>query len=130
MECEIVATYNESGPSLMVKIVDDVYQARLEEAAEQEPAGDDVLNYSIATGPGQTIHKPIHENITLASLIEGKIIEKDTTFASVVGGKLTHKIPRPEIFEFIRGVIWNDNSLCYFFDNDLDSNSYYKVPSK
>ncbi|KAF9770745.1 hypothetical protein IL306_011644 [Fusarium sp. DS 682] len=88
-------------------------------ASEEEKNGN-VTNYMIAGGWLQGLGHSVHENITLASLIQAGLIPSGMTYRDVVGWTIS--VNKPEIFEFIRGVIWNDDPACYLF-NDKEHNN-------
>jgi hypothetical protein len=79
--------------------------------------------FKIAAGPGHLIGDPVHENISLAALIKAGQITA-TTYHTVVGGR-NKAIGDPSTWEFIRGVMWNDDPSSLLFDNKKDNNGSF-----
>ncbi len=52
------------------------------------------------------INAPVHETLTQISLIDAGITQHTESFE------------HPEVWEYIRGAIWNDDPDCLFFDED------------
>ncbi|KAJ8606414.1 hypothetical protein MRB53_040997 [Persea americana] len=70
--------------------------------------------YDIGFHSGPFSRSPVHENITIAALIRSNVTEfpKDSTYAT-----LTEKQ-----WEFIRGLVWNDDPSCLLFVDDATTN--------
>ncbi|CVL03394.1 uncharacterized protein FPRN_11750 [Fusarium proliferatum] len=111
-------------PEAQVQLRDFVYfRQRLLTIEEDEKRGI-VSNYMIAAGWGQNLGQSVHENITLAALIQAGIVPSGTTYRAVVGYLLS--IKKPDIFEFFRGVMWNDDPACYLFNDNEHNNGDFE----
>jgi hypothetical protein len=96
-------------------------QKQLDDAANENK--DAPRPYKIAAGPGHLIGDPVHENISLAALIKaGKI--SPTTYQTVVGGK-SIAVGDPNTWEFLRGVMWNDDPSSLLFDDRKENNGAF-----
>ncbi|WP_221417892.1 DUF4157 domain-containing protein, partial [Fulvivirga kasyanovii] len=80
--------------------------------AVQKKAQDDVVQKNEIEGPWNK-GDPVHENLTLQSLIKAGIVPEGTSFDD------------EEVFEYIRGVIWNDDPEGLLFDNNKKDNDNY-----
>ncbi|EWG55355.1 hypothetical protein FVEG_13365 [Fusarium verticillioides 7600] len=115
--------WEASAPEAHILIRDFVRsQERLLAAEEDEKSGK-VANYMVAAGIGQGVGQSVHENITLAALIQAGIVPSGMTYRDVVGYFLS--IKEPAIFEFFRGVIWNDDPACQLFKDDKNNNGNF-----
>ncbi|KAH6680104.1 hypothetical protein F5X68DRAFT_193152 [Plectosphaerella plurivora] len=72
---------------------------------------------SISGGPGGFFHAPIHESLTLSALINvpSSGVAPNTSLSSANNAD----------WEFIRGVIWNDDPAGLLFDDEADVNHTY-----
>jgi hypothetical protein len=110
------------GPTVSISIRDQEYYANLPEVKEDP---DQVIGYyKIAAGPGHTVGEPIHENLTLAALIAAGCVDKSATFERVIGGRGI-AVGQPAVWEFIRGVLWNDDPACELFVDRPDNNGLF-----
>ena len=79
-------------------------------------------------GIGHAIGEPVHENITLAALLAANVapaeIDSNVTYDSVIGG-LAINVGKPDVWEFLRGVIWNDDPACALFNDQADNNGSF-----
>ncbi|MBL6449394.1 DUF4157 domain-containing protein [Fulvivirga sp. 29W222] len=78
----------------------------------QKKAQDDVVQKNEIEGPWNK-GDPVHENLTLQSLIKAGVVPKDAS------------LDDEEVFEYIRGVIWNDDPEGLLFDNNERENDNY-----
>ena len=97
------------------------------DAAANEALPDDerVYPYKISASWGQSQGNPVHESMTLAALIQSGKIDPKTTYQGVVGR--WRWVDQPEIFEFFRGVIWNDDPACHLFNDSPSNNGNYAI---
>ncbi|KAL8782840.1 MAG: hypothetical protein Q9195_009561 [Heterodermia aff. obscurata] len=73
---------------------------------------------SVSGGPGGFYHQPIHESLTLATLISGNFgVDPSTTVANA----------SKYDWEYIRGAVWNDDPDCLLFDDDAKNNHEYST---
>ncbi|OAL51015.1 subtilisin-like protein [Pyrenochaeta sp. DS3sAY3a] len=89
----------------------------------QEPAASNEygVNFAVAGGYGGVIHTPVHESITLAALIStGYNVAPGTTLESASNAD----------WEYIRGVVWNDDPACLLFDDYAEQNHTYSSAVK
>lgn len=79
-------------------------------------------------GIGHSFGEPVHENITLAALLAANAIpaeiDSNVTYDSVIGG-LSINVGKPDVWEFLRGVIWNDDPACALFNDQADNNGSF-----
>lgn len=79
-------------------------------------------------GIGHSFGEPVHENITLAALLAANVIpaeiDSNVTYDSVIGG-LSINVGKPDVWEFLRGVIWNDDPACALFNDQADNNGSF-----
>jgi hypothetical protein len=76
------------------------------------------VNFAVAGGPEGLIHSPLHESITLAALVStGYNVAPGTTLESASNAD----------WEYIRGVVWNDDPACLLFDDYADANHTYST---
>jgi len=99
-------------------------------------ADPDTPHFEIAGSLEHAFHQPVHENLTLAALFhmgdEGWTQTRgDTKFDGIAhpeiwyaGNQETIKWARRQ-FEYMRGVIWNDDPTCMMFNDKTDDNSSY-----
>lgn len=73
---------------------------------------------SVAGGPGGIVHSPIHESITLAALINGNF--------GVARGTAIQNASVSD-WEYVRGVVWNDDPGCHLFDDSENNNRTYST---
>lgn len=65
---------------------------------------------------------PVHEQMTIAALIHSDYhLDSSLTFIKL----RDNPTARPEINDFVRGVIWNDDPECELFDQDSNNNLSY-----
>ncbi|KAK6065075.1 hypothetical protein SCUP234_12754 [Seiridium cupressi] len=76
-------------------------------------------NYEIGFDlPGGTLFdkEPIHESIVIAALIQSQIyVPRGTTYNNL----------NSKQWEYIRGLVWNDDPSCFLFQDRSDSNHQY-----
>ncbi len=65
---------------------------------------------------------PVHENMSLAALIMAGVLPEGTTYDDVVG-RFRPLPNQPATWEFLRGVMWNDDPACKLFNNNPDNNA-------
>ncbi|KAF4551908.1 Hypothetical protein D9617_12g037980 [Elsinoe fawcettii] len=82
-----------------------------DEGTEVEPA------MAVAGGPGGLFHTPIHESLTLSALtnVANSGVARDTTLNSADNAT----------WEFVRGVIWNDDPAGLLFNDSYGTNHSY-----
>lgn len=102
-------------PVVSINILDPLYL----EANETSTDTGSIAKYKISGGIFKA-GQPVHENITLAALIAAKVIDP-TTYNVVIGGR-SGRPGQPEIAEYLRGVIWNDDPQCSLFLDSATSN--------
>lgn len=61
------------------------------------------------------LNEPVHENMVLCALISAGILDSTTRYSSSSSADAT-------IWEFLRGVIWNDDPNCSLFDDESSNN--------
>ncbi|KAK4694880.1 hypothetical protein P7C71_g2770, partial [Lecanoromycetidae sp. Uapishka_2] len=67
---------------------------------------------------------PVHEQMTIAALIQSEYrLDSTITFTTL----RDHPTARPDINDFVRGVIWNDDPECELFDEDSNNNLSYST---
>jgi hypothetical protein len=72
-----------------------------------------------AGGPfGTHFHQAIHESMTLTALISSNIASSPTTTLANASN---------QDWEYIRGVIWNDDPDCFLFANSAETNHDYST---
>lgn len=72
-------------------------------------------NFSIGFKSGGFIpinKDPVHENIAIAAFILAKQLPQGTTYNNL----------DPKQWEYIRGLVWNDDPSCLLFDDKTDDN--------
>lgn len=74
---------------------------------------------SVRGGPGGFIHAPIHESLTVSALI-------NVPGSGVAPGTSLHSASSAD-WEFIRGVVWNDDPAGLLFDDAPDANHTYST---
>jgi hypothetical protein len=79
---------------------------------------------AIQGGSKLTFKRPIHENMTLAVLIHSKYrLDQTITFEWL----RTNPEQRPEVNDFIRGVVWNDDPAGLLFEEKRAENLIYST---
>lgn len=76
---------------------------------------------SVSGGPGGILHAPIHESLTLSALI-------NVPNSGVAPGTSLSSANNAD-WEFIRGVVWNDDPAGLLFDDEADVNHAYSAVS-
>ncbi|MCJ1306565.1 hypothetical protein MMC25_000208 [Agyrium rufum] len=67
-------------------------------------------------------HAPVHEQMTVAALILSDYkLDSSVTFITL----RDNPTKRPDINDFVRGVIWNDDPECELFNNESGNNLSY-----
>lgn len=84
--------------------------------------------FKIAAGPLHKFGQPVHEDMTLAALISAGIVDRSVTYEKAYGGFAKTGIQ--DVWEFIRGVIWNDDPACQLFNNDANYNNSFSTSIK
>jgi hypothetical protein len=79
--------------------------------------------FKIAAGPAHKKGQPVHENMTLAALIAAGLIDKSMTYEKAYGG--FGKVGQQDVWEYIRGVIWNDDPACLLFNESETYNNSF-----
>lgn len=74
---------------------------------------------SVGGGPGGIIHSKIHESLTLAALLSGD-------FGAVAQGTTVDNAGN-DAWEFIRGVVWNDDPDSLLFTDSASQNHTYSM---
>jgi hypothetical protein len=59
-------------------------------------------------------------------LIAANCLPSNTTYNGVVD-RWSKKIGQPDVWEFMRGVIWNDDPACALFKDDADNNGNFGI---
>lgn len=73
---------------------------------------------SIGGGPGGSIHSRIHESLTLSALLNGGSgIAQGTTVGNA----------NNDVWEYIRGAVWNDDPVGLLFNDESDANHTYST---
>jgi hypothetical protein len=70
------------------------------------------------------VGEPIHENLRLAALIAAGCVEKSATFECVIGGRGL-SVGELAVWEFIRGVLRNDDPACELLIDRADNNGLF-----
>ena len=80
------------------------------------------VEMSIEAGTGITkMHSPVHETMAIATLIASKFaLDRKTTIYKLKENPKAYS----EINDFIRGIIWNDDPACLFFDDNDDKDNF------
>jgi len=102
----------------------DVFIGSTLKPPQVEKKKESTLAYKVSAGLNQAFGDPVHENMTLAALIVAGILPSDTAWDKVVG-RWSKFVGQPDVFEFIRGVIWNDDPACALFNEDENNNGNY-----
>ena len=118
--------FNMSNPSAWIYIRDLAYQVKKPEAPD--PAQ---MPFVIAGGLNHSVNQPIHENMSLCALVLAQVTRSDITYetvadyaASLKFDEVTKRWAAGE-FEYIRGVIWNDDPACALFVDNPYLNSLF-----
>jgi hypothetical protein len=74
--------------------------------------------FAIAGGPWGTIHTPVHESLTLATLI--------STGYNVGQGTTLNRASNSD-WEYVRGAVWNDDPACLLFNDYAEENHTYST---
>lgn len=74
---------------------------------------------SVSGGPGGNFHAPIHESLTLSALI-------NVPNSGVAPGTSLSSANNAD-WEFIRGVVWNDDPAGLLFEDKADANHAYST---
>lgn len=90
------------------------HQSAQDSAASEEYG----VNFAVAGGPGGWVHSPVHESITLAALI--------STAYHIAPGTTLKNASNAD-WEYIRGVVWNDDPACLLFDDYAEENHTYST---
>lgn len=98
---------------------------RSEEADAALPEDERPTPYKISASWGQSQGHPVHESMTLAALIIAGCVPRSTTYGDVVG--TMPWADQPIVFEFFRGVIWNDDPGCRLFNDSPHNNANYAL---
>jgi hypothetical protein len=128
--------YSLRHPAVWIYIRDLAFQF-----PKAKPAGEGVSEFEIAGGWQHMKNQPIHENMSLAALIladrwAGKInrlTDASVTWDTAVDGWQNPNFDLPtkrwsvDQFEYIRGVVWNDDPACALFNDSKDRNSDYAI---
>ena len=68
------------------------------------------------------VNAPVHEQMTVAALIQSDYkLNSSLTFVTL----RDNPTARPDINDFVRGVIWNDDPECELFDESFNNNLSY-----
>ncbi|KAL9100764.1 MAG: hypothetical protein Q9163_003896 [Psora crenata] len=70
------------------------------------------------------VHAPVHEQMTIAALIHSDY-KLNSSFT--INTLRDHPTARPDINDFVRGVLWNDDPDCKLFNATSDNNLSYGV---
>ncbi|KAI4604307.1 hypothetical protein KJ359_000441 [Pestalotiopsis sp. 9143b] len=93
--------------------------------AEKTPMAPEVHydDYKLSAGKFPKIGEAVHENMVIAALINAGVLERGTTYDQILGK--WWGVDRPDDWEFIRGVIWNDDPACSLFFDDVNNNGNF-----
>ncbi|KIX98561.1 uncharacterized protein Z520_05862 [Fonsecaea multimorphosa CBS 102226] len=100
----------------------DMTKVTGDESSADDKPDLDVLKSEMAIHAGTILKvgQPVHEMLTLAALINSDFkLDPSMTYRSLRDNPTAH----PEINDFIRGVIWNDDPECKLFKDDNASNN-------
>lgn len=101
----------------------------------KKTANSNLKHFEIAGGKFHMMKQPVHENLTIAALVQAGCCEADQSetyegiaepFRFFSGQPNTINWAQHQ-FEFIRGVVWNDDPLCALFDDSKGENSVYAL---
>ncbi|KAF2869591.1 hypothetical protein BDV95DRAFT_608435 [Massariosphaeria phaeospora] len=101
-------------------------ESNVSQDVNEENSVDDLKSHmAIEGGSGLTdTGKPVHEMITLSALINSNYkLNPTTTYRSLRDQPGAH----PEINDFLRGVMWNDDPECELFKNTHGNNLDYST---
>jgi hypothetical protein len=119
--------WHTKSPELTLYIGDPAWKPDLSNAPKSGKVRGAPM-FQIAGGIGHAVNNPVHENITLAALLSADAlpseIDPSVTYKQVVGG---HELAvgKPDVWEIIRGVIWNDDPACFLFWDRKDNNGSF-----
>lgn len=80
-------------------------------------------DYKLSAGKFPKVGAAVHENMVIAALINAGVLERGTTYDQILGR--WWGVDRPDDWEFIRGVIWNDDPACSLFFDDSSNNGNF-----
>ncbi|KAF7515283.1 hypothetical protein G7054_g14650 [Neopestalotiopsis clavispora] len=80
-------------------------------------------DYKLTAGKLPKKGDAVHENMVIAALIDAGVLERGTTYDQILGK--WWGVDRPDDWEFIRGVIWNDDPACSLFFDDSSNNGNF-----
>jgi hypothetical protein len=80
-------------------------------------------HYKVLAGKVPKVGAAVHENMVIAALINAGELERGTTYDQILGK--WWKVDRPDVWEFIRGVIWNDDPACSLFVDSSSNNGNF-----
>lgn len=73
-------------------------------------------NYDIGFKLGKISREPVHETILIAAFIQSDVyFPRGTVYRNLTNSQ----------WEFMRGVIWNDDPSCYLFNNYSENNHVF-----
>jgi hypothetical protein len=119
LEGNLADRWSSETPEVWLHIRDPVhYQNRMSLPVDQ------AKEFKIAATPGQAKGNPVHESMSLAALIMAGVLPNGTTYNDVVG-RFQMFAGEPNTWEFLRGVIWNDDPACKLFQNHPNDNAQF-----
>lgn len=92
---------------------------------------DEQTDFEIAGGFLHKVNSPIHENMSLCALVAANLTRDDITYETVADYNSISSFSNETKtwaageFEYIRGVIWNDDPACALFVDETSWNARY-----
>lgn len=100
----------------------------------KKPTNQNLKYFEIAGSLGHMKNQPVHENITIAALARARAYNADQSETlDGIADPILHFSDKDtrnwaqDQFEFIRGVVWNDDPVCALFVDLQDTNSAYGI---